>query len=146
VASSAVAAAGARFDTIVDCVPMMGGVRPLHVQEEQGSGSFIGASACRTKHGVTNEGLEDLFRHMSGVLGSMGDAAPDMVMAVQPYTAGANTPDVVIFDVNDSATAWTKFVATLNSGSGMLGRHFNSTLECSFNMWGGQQIIEGSDG
>ena len=145
-ASSAVTAAVARFDTIVDCTPMMGAIRPLHMQEEQGSGSFVGASACRTKHGVTNDGLEDLFRHMSGVLGSMGDTAPDMVIAVRPFNSGPNVPDVVIFNVNDSATAWSKFVATLNAGNGMLRRHFNTTLDCSVNMWGSQQIIEGSGG
>ena len=143
--ASAMAGVGARFDEVVDCVPMMGGIRALHVQEEQGSGSFISSSACNTKHGVNQQGVEDLYSHMSGVLGGMGDAAPDMVIAVQPFTSGPNSPDVVIFDVNDSATSWTNFVTALNSGNGMVGRHFNTTLECSFNMWSSQQIIEASD-
>ena len=134
----------ARFNDVATCRAVIGAVRVVHAQEQQSSStqSFVTTSACSAKHGVTPVDVTDFTGHLGEVLKGMGDDAPNMVIHVTPINTAPDVPDDVIFAVHDNASAWVNFTKKLQSGNASLGRHFQATFDCSFDLWGSEQVID----
>lgn len=144
--SAEIAASNERFDTVVKCQSGIGSVRPIFQRGEpdpNAGPSFVTSSACRLKHGQNQQNVGDLVRHIGGVMEGMGDKAPAASFIGDPITSGPNTPDYYIFSFSPNATAWSEFVRTLvtNPAGQMLGRHFNTVMDCNMSMWTGQWVI-----
>jgi hypothetical protein len=77
----------------------------------------------------------------------MGDNAPQAVYTIEPITSGPNSRDVYLFDVHQSATAWTNFQGTIvgEANGEALARHFEAVLDCDQSLWNAQQVV-GGDG
>ena len=73
----------------------------------------------------------------------MGDKAPAGAFMADPITSGPDTPDLYLFSLNPSVTAWSQFVSEMstNPAGQMLGRHFNTVMDCNMSMWNGQWMI-----
>ncbi len=145
-AAEEMAGVQARFDAITDCSPRIGLIHAAFQKDENNpptGNAFISSNACRLNKGVTPAHLNDLRMHVNGVLGNMGDVAPNAVYTITPTTGGPTTPDFVLFTVNDSSAAYAKFVGGLvTSEAGQrLGRHLNMLGDCNSAMWGGEQMI-----
>ena len=72
-----------------------------------------------------------------------GENAPNSVYALSPTTGGQNTPELVLFTVNDSLTSYGEFMGGMfGSEAGQaLGRHLNAVADCNLALWVGQQVI-----
>jgi hypothetical protein len=143
-------AAQARFDSVATCdATNIASYAPMFQREAAGEtdndGAMVASYACNFKHGVGPAHVSDLVRHVGGVMGGMGDNAPDSSLIVAPITGGPNTADRYIFNVFDNMTAWTKFVGALNSSAqgGQLVRHFEMLFDCDASLWAAQQVIGG---
>lgn len=137
----------ARFDAVTTCTPVMGTVRPIYMREgmeEPTQETFVASSACRLKDGADRTAIADLTNHIAGVTEGMGDKAPRAAYVITPMTRGPQTPDVVFFNVNDSASSWAAFVEQLltTDAGAALGRHFNAIVDCDLSLWGGRQVID----
>ncbi len=131
-----------KFEEVIDCQPFIGTINPVHVGKELSENTFVSSSACRAREGVNRQDVTDLVNHLRGVVATQGDAAPGFIGAIEPITGGPRVPHIVLFSVSDSASAWAGFIGGLRSGDGMLGRHFNTTLDCSLNLYGSRQVIK----
>ena len=147
-ASSDMANVDARFNTVVDCTASLGAIAPVFQRaapdpDRAGEPAFVGGSACNFRPGMGPDSFRDLRNHLNGVLSTMGDDAPNFAFTVTPITDSPTSPDLFLFSVNDSLTAWAKFYAGVraNEGGPMLGRHFNSVLDCNLALWDSQRVI-----
>ena len=144
-AASEMADVLARYDTVASCMPMAGRVTPVHQRSEtdDGAATFVAAYACRTRGMANPADMADLNRHIGGVFGAMGDAAPVATYAITPITTDASGPNAVYFNVFESASHWAAVDGALNGTADgqMLVRHFTSMLECSTNLWASEQVI-----
>lgn len=150
-ASSDMTGVQARFDQVATCTPRMGTIQPVFQREgtgdagDDGDGNaIVSASACRLKPGVGPADLADLNRHIAGVLGEMGDNAPNVVYALSPTTGGQNTPDLVLFTVNDNLTSYANFTGALfgSEAGESLGRHLRNVADCNQALWISQRVID----
>ncbi len=144
-ASAEMTAVTERFESVVNCTPLLGEVMPVHRRGEMdpAANRFIVSYACRTM-GVPNPtDFADLNRHIAGVLGGMGDASPLATIAVSPITSDPTGPNAVYFNLFENVSGWAAFEQQLaGSESGqMLIRHFTSMLNCATNMWASEQVI-----
>jgi len=151
-AASEVADVQARFDQVATCTARIGTIQTVFQREgadNVGDGStIISSSACSLKPGVEPADVEDLRGHISGVLGGIGDRAPNSVYTISPTTGGPNTPELVLFTVNDSMTSYANFTGSLfgTEEGQSLGRHFRAVADCSLALWTGQQVIAPPEG
>ncbi|MEQ8860070.1 MAG: hypothetical protein RIC56_15605 [Pseudomonadales bacterium] len=138
-----------RFDSVVACEGSNVGTFVPVYERESGAGDgdtvFISSNACNLKHGLGNEHVADLQRHISGVLGEADGVTPQAVYMATPVTSGPNSADRYLFVVNDSASAWAEFVTGIGrSDAGpQLGRHFDMVFDCNTTMWSAQQVVGG---
>jgi hypothetical protein len=144
--STELAAANARFETVITCQAGLGSVQTIQQRGEldpDAGPAFVSSSACMVKHGYSEQDVADLVQHIAGVAAEMGDKAPSASYIATPITSGPDTPDLYVFSVNPNVTAWSQFVAELTTtpAGQMLGRHFNKVLDCSMSMWTGQWAI-----
>ena len=145
-ASAEIAVANARFEEVFTCQSGVASVQTIYQREvpelDAGPG-FIASSACMLKHGQSQQNVADLVRHIAGVMEGMGDKAPAGAFIADPITSGPDTPDLYLFSLNPSVTAWSQLVGemTTNPAGQMLGRHFNTVLDCNMSMWSGQWMI-----
>ena len=143
-ASSEMAAVTARYDTVTDCMPMLGGVNVIHERSEDngGEGAFVAGYACRASGHSTQADYADLNRHIGGVFGEMSDA-PIATYMITPMTTDIDGVEAVYFNVFESASHWAAWGGEINgNGTGqMLVRHFNSMLDCSTNLWASEQVV-----
>lgn len=142
-----------RFNTVGSCQAGMMTIRDLFVREGAeadggGAPTLVSSSACSFQPGADESDLRDLGDHIAGVLKGMGDEAPISVYGMRPITGGPNIRDVYVFNLNESASAWSGFIANLvTSEAGQrLGRHFDSVLDCDQSMWGAQRVIDPQEG
>jgi len=150
-ASSDMAGVEERFDQVATCTARIGTIQSVFQREgadDGDSSSIVSASACSLKPGVGASDLEDLNGHIAGVLGDMGDNAPNLVFALSPTTGGRNTPELVLFTVNDSLTTYANFTGSLfGSEAGQsLGRHLNNVADCNLALWTSEQVIAAPEG
>ena len=135
----------ARYDQVVDCMPMLGALRPIHLRgESDGSdGNIVASFACSEKGEVGPMGYRDLTGHIRGVMSGMGDTAPVATYGMGIVTSTPSGPSSVFFNVYNTASEWVAFESALRGSSDgqMLMRHFNSTLECSTNIYASEQVI-----
>jgi hypothetical protein len=137
------AGVNAKFDEAVDCRAVIATLNPIHVgKAELPERTFVSAYTCQVKHGINRQDVGDLVTHLQEVIAAQGDAAPGFVGLVEPMTDGPNIPDVVLFNVSESVSAWAEFMGGVQADGGMLGRHFNATLDCSLNLYGSRQVID----
>jgi hypothetical protein len=138
-----------RFDAVITCQSSnVGAFVPVYEREGGGEGPvFVSSNACNMKHGVRDEHVADLQRHISGVLGGMDGMTPQAVYMGSPISRGPNSPDRYLFAVNDSVSAWADFVAGLGSSAAgaQLGRHFDMVFDCSTTMWTAQQVVSNEE-
>jgi hypothetical protein len=145
-ASPAVAGVQARFDAVVDCTPNLNSLTPVFQKEgnaPDGEPAFIAAYACTTHDGIGPVEVQDLRGHIAGTVGSLGDAAPNLMFTLEPITAGPTDLDVILFAVNDSVSAWANFTTAVRSSPGgpNLGRHFAAVADCDLALWNAQRVI-----
>jgi hypothetical protein len=145
-ASAEIAVANERFESVMTCQSGLGTVRAVHQRAEPDPDAgpvFISSSACTLKHGQNQQAVEDLMRHIGGVMKGMGDKAPRAAFLGDPITRGPTTPDLYLFSINDSVTAWSQFVGqfAMSEEAQMLARHFNAVMDCNMSMWTGQWVI-----
>lgn len=137
----------ARFDAAIKCKPRLSTIMPMFEREGADDGgsdtNIVSTSACQLMPGVGPEEIGDLRTHISGVLGGMGDNTPSAVYGMASMTGGQNTPEFVLFTVNDSLTSYGEFMGAIaaDADGQMLGRHFNSLGDCNLAMWTSQQVI-----
>lgn len=149
-ASSAVVDALARFDTVVDCTANLNSVTPIFQREgnePDGEPGFVSAYACSTNPGVGPVAVQDLRNHIAGVVGGLGDAAPNFMFTMSPITSGPTAADVILFAVTDSVSSWAKFTTAVRSSPGgpNLGRHFQAVANCDLALWNTQRVIAPSE-
>ena len=141
----AMASAGQRLQDTMTCQPGLGTVRPVYVREgtEPGGDSVISVSACSVRHGISPANVNDLADHVAGVIGGLGDNGPNALYMISPMMSGADAPDVVLVGIHDSAAAWARVVGAVSGSEAgqRLGRHFNSTLDCTQSLWGSTQVV-----
>jgi hypothetical protein len=146
-ASSDMSGIGARFDAVVNCTAGLGALTPVFgtppSPEGAGQAALVSGSACSIKHGMGAAEVQDLRDHIAGVVGSLGDNAPNFMFTLSPVTSGPNSPDILLFTVNESLTSYAKFREDIRTSEGgaMLGRHFNTVLDCSLALWNSQRVI-----
>ncbi len=136
----------ARFNSAATCTPRLGNTRivfPREIPDRGDAPAIVTAFACGVRQGVDAVGIADLESHVAGVLGGMGDNAPDVTFSTTPTTGGANTPDWLLFNVFDSMTSWANFVGSLFSSDAgqQLVRHFNGVADCEQAIWSSQRTI-----
>lgn len=151
-ASSEMTAVAERYDAVTTCMPMAGRVTSVHqrgeteaeTETEEGGTAFVASYACRTRGMPSPDEMADLNRHIGGVFGAMGDAAPIATFALTPITTDISGPNAVYFNVFESAAHWAAVDGVLNGTEPgqMLVRHFTSMLECSTNLWASEQVID----
>jgi hypothetical protein len=137
----------ARFDAVIKCKPRLSTLMPMFQREGAGDSesgtNIISTNACQLTPGVGADQIDDLGKHINGVLGAMADNTPSAVYAMAAMTGGQNTPDFVLFTVNDSLTSYGNFIGAVGADpeGQMLGRHFNMMGDCNLAMWTSQQVI-----
>ena len=137
----------ARFDAAIKCKPRLSTIMPMFQREGAGDGgaeaNVISTNACQLMPGVGADEIGDLGLHINGVLGAMGDNTPSAVYAMASMTGGQNTPEFVLFTVNESLTSYGTFMGAIGADPNgqMLGRHFNMMGDCNLAMWTSQQVI-----
>lgn len=142
----------ARFDAVIKCKPRLSTIMPMFQRDgadDSGSGAnIISTNACQLMPGVGAEEIGDLGSHINGVLGAMGDNTPSAVYAMQSMTGGQNTPEFVLFTVNDSLASYGNFIGAIGADPDgqRLGRHFNMMADCRLAMWTSQQVITPAEG
>ena len=144
--SEEMAAVGARFESVATC---QSGLLSREVVFDGGEfeienpPAVISSNACMMRDGVDRSDVDDLFGHARSVLGSIDDFKNHIVFASTPITPSADTPDLFIYAVHESATAMAnKQAAFMASDSGpLLAKHFNATLDCGSSFWIGQPVI-----
>lgn len=146
IASAEMAAVGERFDKVAACSAGMGTVQIIHqpdAQQTPADNAFVSSSACRYRPGVGDADMSDLNNHISEVMKDMGDGAPDFAAAISPFVGGPDTPDVVMFNVNQNATQWANFVRELvtKSPGQALGRHFDALLDCRMSLFLSEEVV-----
>ena len=146
--ANVVQASNERFESVITCQSGVSYFRPLHERKSAGDGdsmAFITSSACNLKHGQGQANVADLTRHISGVMKGMGENSPSAAYAGSPISSGPDSPDLYMFAVHDNVKAYSKFVNALTSSDAgqMLGRHFNTVLDCNTSMWTSTQVVGG---
>lgn len=137
------AGVNAKFDEAVDCRTVIGTLKPIHVGKgERPERNFVSAYTCQVNDGVNRQDVGDLVKHLQQVVTAQGDAAPGLVALIEPMTGGPNISDVVIFNLSESVSAWAEFMGGIQSDGGMLRRHFNTTLDCSLNLYNSRKVID----
>ncbi|MFP6836988.1 MAG: hypothetical protein VB948_12885 [Pseudomonadales bacterium] len=146
-ASSDMASVLPRFYTVASCREELGTMNTVF-QRDGGDGPvFLSSYACNYRPGAGPGSQADLNSHIVGALEAMGDNAPQAVYTIEPITSGPNSRDVYLFDVHQSATAWTNFQGTIvgEADGQALARHFEAVLDCDQSLWNAQQVV-GGDG
>jgi hypothetical protein len=149
-ASDEMASAEARFNEVVSCQAQIGAARIIYQPDpmpERVDPALVSTSACNYKHGRSSEDMPDLVGHIRGVMGEMGDAAPNFAFGVAPITGGPDSADVYLAAAFSNATHWANWVQGLGSSESgaRLGRHFDTMLDCSRAMWSSTRVVEGAE-
>ncbi|MFB3106552.1 MAG: hypothetical protein ACE1ZA_16740 [Pseudomonadales bacterium] len=145
-ASSEMTAVDERFETVLDCrsgIAMRetvfdGGEPPV-----ANPPAFISSSACTYRSGMAQADLGDLWGHLNDVLNELGTHTDFVFYSGIPFTSNPNSPDLRLYGVHDSASAWAgRAEAIRGSEAGQsLGRHFNAVLDCDNSLWIAQRVI-----
>ena len=148
-ASAEMAQVTARFEGVINCRSGLFNQELIH---DGGSAdsltppAYIQSSACNFRSGAPDpEALADLTGHIAGVLGESGSYSDYLLFQRISITRSMDTPHVRFFSVHDDAAAWGARNDGFPSmeGAAALGRHFQSTLNCSQSHWLSQQVVEG---
>jgi hypothetical protein len=145
-ASADMAGITARFDAVVDCTPNLNNLTPVFQKEgsaPDGEPAFISASACSINPGIGPVEVQDLRNHIADVVGSLGDAAPNLMFTLTPITSSPTGPEEILFAVHDSVSSWANFTTAVRSSPAgpSLGRHFQAVLDCDLALWNTQRVI-----
>ncbi len=149
--SEAMASVPARFNTVVDCSAGLATIATVHEREDYtpdpNGSAIVSALACNWKPNAGMSASGDLLSHIAGTVGGLGKDAPGAMYAMTPRTAGPNTPDIVLFTVNQSMSSYAKFNAALRSSDQgpALGRHLDQVADCNLAIWNGRQVIAGPE-
>ena len=134
-----------RFDAVITCQSSnIATIMPVYQRESASSGPvFISSNACNLQHGIRDEHVADLERHIAGVLGGMDGVTPQAIYMATPISAGPNSADRYLFAVNDSVSGWADFVMGVGASEAgaQLRRHFDMVLDCNTSMWSAQQVV-----
>ena len=142
--NAAVQAAIARFDTVATCGTGLALARPIVEAELNFTGpSYIISDTCKVHDNLRQGDMDDLRGHIQSVFSSMDALQGVPVFQLQPITGDADTPDVVMFSVHESATAWaTRAVEYYGSDEGQsLERHREKLMSCSTGHFSGEQMV-----
>ncbi len=150
-ANEDMAGVGARFGEVSDCTARLGTIRQVYAREgaaDDDDQAMISTLGCSLRQGVNDAALNDLYNHVNGVFGGLGDAAPNASYAISPITGGPTTPDLVLFSVFNNATGYANFINALfgNQANSSLGRHLNAVADCNPALWSGMQVTGPTDG
>mgnify|MGYP000067032695 CR=1 FL=1 len=144
--SSAMTSVIERFNSVMSCKSSLASRETIFAGGDSpvaNPPAIISSNACMMKAGVQPDNMNDLKAHIKGVLGSIPGYKNSLLFMSTPMTPGSNSPDVFLYGVHDNVSAWAaKRAAFLKSdGGAMLGRHFQSTLDCTASLWVGQQVV-----
>jgi|APSaa5957512535_1039671.scaffolds.fasta_scaffold28333_2 hypothetical protein len=143
----ALAAVKTRFDSVADCSSDIvrrwkfydGGEAPVVTPP-----AFIASSACILNPGVRMQDLGDLWGHISRTLEGFGRHKAFHHYVVSPFTSGPGSPDLFIYGVHDSVTAWAERDEALrNSETGQgLERLVNAVMSCRTSLWNAHWVVK----
>lgn len=144
-ASSEMDSVNARFDSVAKCQSNLGALRTIREAElnDPTPPALISAASCNTHGPVTQGDVLDMRNHINSVLGAMPSFKNVPMYSIVPLTTSAESPDVFLFTVHESAAGWANRTSELQASpeGQSLRRHFDAMMECHPSLWFGEQLI-----
>jgi hypothetical protein len=136
--------ASERFEAMSDCDSALNSQTQVYDGgEDFEPPGYIQSFACNFRDGADASSLGDLNAHIAGYLGGTGTDKSFLVFQSTSLTPRTDSPDLRMFTVSESASAWGARQDALQAsadGQSMV-RHFRAILDCSVSHWSGENVI-----
>ncbi len=143
-ASSDMQSVNERFERLASCSSFLLLQEQIYNGGEAMTGetAYLTSSACNLREGMGPIEFADLRNHLTGYLKAAGHTRLQ-VYQQNPITPTPDSPDLRLFAVHDDAAAWGALTDDMRGSDGgrMLGRHWNTVLDCSTAHLLGRQVV-----